>query len=610
MADYNSIYSGNYYYLDGGGIPLKYRSNASSFGFTLPPNTANQLQEVANKLNVGTKHIEVQGLDPKTFEAVPTPHLKEINRLSKLVGNKLSLHGPLVEPSGFNQQGGRWEEANRLQAERQITTAIERGHDLDPKGNIIVTLHSSAQLPEMLQREMVKGPDGKMVERTTSMYIVDPRTGRVGPLRETPKFFEENIQGKKYEFNPKQDLYKQNKDAWDKELYQVAYSADIAESRFEQYPPVIKELKEKISSGQITKEEVLKEFPESAPYLESGGNREASAELFIRNSYDQFKDVYDSAYESIQREIKNGNTSREADLKKLQDFTKNIGIEKLKRIQEQGDSETIREVVSKGLNILKDLKEPPRIFQPFNDFVIDKSSDTFANVAFNTYKKFKENAPVISIENPPAGGGISRAEDIKKLIDESRKKLQENLIQKQGLSNTEAQKVAEKMIGATWDVGHINMLRKYGYDNKDLAKQAEIIAPYLKHVHLSDNFGYEHTELPMGMGNVPLKEEFDKFKDKIDKVQKVVEVGDWYQHFKTTPVMETFEAFGSPIYSSGSPYWTGRANIYAPYFSGYGTMLPDQHFQMYGSGFSGLPTELGGQQQSRGSRATGGTPMA
>ena len=58
------------------------------------------------------------------------------------------------------------------------------------------------------------------------------------------------------------------------------------------------------------------------------------------------------------------------------------------------------------------------------------------------------------------------------------------------------------------------------------------------------------------------------------------------------------------------PYWNQASFNYGNYFAGYGTMLHDQHFQTYGGGFSGLPTELGGQVQAKGSRATGGTPMA
>ena len=42
--------------------------------------------------------------------------------------------------------------------------------------------------------------------------------------------------------------------------------------------------------------------------------------------------------------------------------------------------------------------ETPDIYKPFNEFVIDKSSDTFSNVAFSSYKKFGNKSPIISIE--------------------------------------------------------------------------------------------------------------------------------------------------------------------------------------------------------------------
>jgi hypothetical protein len=49
--------------------------------------------------------------------------------------------------------------------------------------------------------------------------------------------------------------------------------------------------------------------------------------------------------------------------------------------------------------------------------------------------------------------------------------------------------------------------------------------------------------------------------------------------------------------------------MYGAYFSGYGATLPEQHFSMYGGGFSSLPTELGGQVPGTGGRRFAGTPM-
>ncbi|MFA6022682.1 MAG: hypothetical protein WC781_01190 [Candidatus Pacearchaeota archaeon] len=604
MSVYNSIYGGRYYSLDDNyKAPMGYEQRTSGLGLAIDPRTANQLQEVSNKLNIGGKHIEVQGTFANILEAIPDEHLKEIKKVSELTGSKLSFHGPLLEPSGFNQQGGKWDESNRQQIERQLTNAVERSHMLDPKGNIVVTLHSSAQLPEMLQRERVKTPDGKYEEKVTGMYIVDPRTGKVDMLKETERYFEENIQGKKYKFDVNVELEKRNRETWDNTLNQFAYYADRASEALESPKAPEEQINHLIKEGKLTEKEAMEQYPEV--YNPEAGSmsekRENFARIYLRNSYDQLKDLYDMAYRSAKDD------GRQGDLDKLDKFAREISkdYDKLKNY----DLETMNKVVQEGVKVLEDIKQTS-IFQPFNNFVIDKSAQTFANVATSAYEKFIDNAPIISIENPPAGSGISRAEDMKILIDKSREKLVENL-SKKGVSEGEAKKIAEKMIGATWDVGHINMLRKFGYEKEQLVKQAETIAPYVKHVHLSDNFGYEHTELPMGMGNVPLKEELAKFGDKLNKIQKVVETGDWWQHFKTPPMMETFSAFGSPIYSSGaSQYWNRAASTYGSYFAGYGTTLPEQHFSMYGGGFSGLPTELGGQQQTRGSRATGGTPMA
>ena len=200
---------------------------------------------------------------------------------------------------------------------------------------------------------------------------------------------------------------------------------------------------------------------------------------------------------------------------------------------------------------------------------------------------------------------------MKELIVKAREKFVQKAVE-DGMSKNMAENQAKKLIGATWDVGHINMLRKFGYGDKELREQAKTIAPFVKHIHLSDNFGLEHTELPMGMGNVPMKAHLEELRkahgDKLDKIKKVIETGDWYQHFQKTPIRETFAAFGSPIYPmQNAPYWNQAMNTSAGYFSGYGAMLPEQHFQTYGAGFSSLPQELGGQMGGK-SRVSG-NPM-
>ena len=91
------------------------------------------------------------------------------------------------------------------------------------------------------------------------------------------------------------------------------------------------------------------------------------------------------------------------------------------------------------------------------------------------------------------------------------------------------------------------------------------------------------------------------------KVKQIVETGNWYQHFQTTPFAETLSAFGSPIYGMKmSPYWNQAYSTQSPYFSGYG-FNPEIHHSIYGSGFSSLPVELGGQLSGR--NRLSGSPM-
>jgi sugar phosphate isomerase/epimerase len=604
MVVYQSIYEGGGYSLDPKyslAVDSQYASPTSSFALALDPRTANQLKEVSDKTNTGAKMLEFQGTFSKQLEAIPEQHLDEVRRQTKLTGVKLTMHGPMEEPSGFTsgQGGSEWREENRQHVERQFTQALERANKLDPKGNIIVTLHSTAQLPEMLQREKVKGK-----EQVKSVYVVDSRTGRVGQLKEELKYFPQEKDQKSYKFNPDNELKRLNKDNWFNQLDQAVYHMDIATQRSsrDEIPKGVQLAQDMIDSGKVTTEEMIAKQPELKEHLLALNNVGRSEGIYVRNSYQELKKLYDEAYHSAVE------LGRKEDIKKLDGFR-----EEVKKNWDQIESEKpnlriLKKVVEEGVDTLRDLDESPQVFKRLQNFIIDKSSDTFSNVALNTYNKFGNNSPIISIENPPAGQGLSRAEDMKELVDESRKKFVEKL-RNEGHSRSDAKAIAEKLIGVTWDVGHINMIRKFGYEKEDLLKEAKTIKPYLKHIHLSDNFGFEHTELPMGMGNVPIKETAKVFGKKFKNISKAIETGDWYQHFQTTPFQYELSAFGSSV-GAGEAKWNQVAWGYAPYFAGYGTVNPDIHHQIYGRGFSGLPQELGGQMPGTESSRTTGTPMA
>ncbi|MDO8656039.1 MAG: TIM barrel protein, partial [Nanoarchaeota archaeon] len=340
------------------------------------------------------------------------------------------------------------------------------------------------------------------------------------------------------------------------------------------------------------------------PYKEGFQERVSAlvhGDTYLRDAYHDLQNMFNQAYEVALKNDSKG------DIKRLDGFRDEIAPN-LKHIKDPMKLQEFADQIVRGVNLMRGI-HPPQAFKSLKEFAIDKSSDTFSNIAFKAYKEFKDSTPIISIENPPVGMGLARANELKAVVDMSRDKLRDKFIQDGGLSKSEAEKQAEKLIGITWDVGHINMLRKYGYTDEDIVAQTKTVAERVKHVHLSDNFGMEHTELPMGMGNVPVKPMLEAIHKYNKQVKKIVETGgSWFRDFKVTPMRETLRAFGSPLYSMKmAPNWGQFANTSEGYFAGYGTMLPEMHFSTYGSGFSNLPQELGGQMGGR--SRMGGAPI-
>src|SRR3989344_2160678 len=101
-------------------------------GVSTDPRTANLLKEVSDKIAPGQKVVELSlGIFPDVpIEVIPKQHLKEINRLSKLTGVDMTIHGPLIEASGLGKEG--FSETNRGIAEKKINQTVERSHEVNP----------------------------------------------------------------------------------------------------------------------------------------------------------------------------------------------------------------------------------------------------------------------------------------------------------------------------------------------------------------------------------------------------------------------------------------------------------------------------------------------
>ncbi len=601
-----------------------YRLKAGNIGFPTDPFTANQLKAVSDKLSSGTKHIELTavhlgGGDPmKLLETIPKQHFKEINRLKKLTGAELSMHGPLVEASGVNND--RFDEATRQEAELGVWRTMERGHELDPKGNVMITFHSSNGLPEPVKTIVEVDPQtGKPKEKIVQFLYIDETQGKVGGLGELkPDYFE----GKKFT-NHKEFLEERNKEQWTGTIADINRQAVQGRGIVDEALKInkVQAFKEFLDKNPIElayeeykaggKEKLKTDAgPELYPVLEHTFERMNYADAYLKDAYNTMKNLFNTAYETA---VKKGDDEQK---KKLDVFLEE-NSSTIKDIQQHpARLGELGQVIANGLEVIKEVV--PQRFAPLREFALDKASDTFGNVALKSYKEFRDTSPIISIENPPTTLGLTRAEDLKDLVKMSRAKFAEKAMSELGMSEKEARKKAEMLIGVTWDVGHINQLRKYGYSDKDILKETEKIAPYVKHTHLSDNFGLSNVELPMGMGNVPTKGHFEIISNalgkKIEKLKAISETGDWHSTSpgalgmgKITPTRETLMGMGSPIYSMKmAPYWN-QTPISGYYFGGIGATNPDVHHQYFGSGFTNLPLEFGGQMG--GKNRLSGAPM-
>jgi sugar phosphate isomerase/epimerase len=586
-----------------------YKMNFSDIGTSLDARTADQVKEVSKQLNTGIKTVEVAAHSPEVFDAMPKDQFKEINRMSKLLKIEPTMHAPMVDPTGITEQG--WSELNQELAKRQLLDAVTRGQELRPDGNVVITMHASTVGLPPTELKIKEGNN----EKVKSMLFINPQ-GKLGQIKEEDRYFPEEgekFTGEAQKFNPIAELKRKNKDAWLGALQNVTYYTDFAERSLDEGKiPLedkkrIMEAKElKQNTGDINTIQPLAEKFKDNRNIEHG-------EIYLKKAYEELKGLFDMAYKNAESE----------DKKLLRDYANEMTLKIKDYSNFRKNPEKIHEFaedIEKGARILGDIKNP-KIFSPLTDFAREKSAETFGDIAFESYKKFKDKSPIISIENHPAGQSLlTTGEDLKEVIE----KAQRNFVEKAtlssdkgglGLSTSEAKQQAKKLIGATWDVGHINMLRKYGYTEKDIIKETEKVAKHVKHVHLSDNFGFEHTELPMGMGNVPIKEIMQRLGKEGFKGKKVAEALSWWQHFSNqgvnSAIVPTMQAFGSPVFSNsqGGPGWNNSYGTIGNYFGFPMAYMPEKHFSLYGSGFSSLPQELGGQIPGTNSRFSG-TPNA
>ena len=590
-SDYSSdIYPGGYSPLN----PMQGYFQAGKFGMTTDPRNANILQEVFSKLSSGVKQVEIEAVSPDFLDSVPKQALKEVARLSKLTGIDVSLHGPVMDVSGISQQG--FSEVERETAERKIIEFLKRAKELNPEGNIPVNFHSAEGIPGAhLIPPSQREKEGTKYKR---MVVINRDTGRLNTFEGEKEFRPGGEQVTEVSISPEERLNNWNSTEWKNSMFQIEVNRENAERIMENIHPIFISQFAQLQTGQLKPENLNKDEITQIKKI-------SSAFEFIDQARASVNSHFSRAYEIAKKDNNQEQINLLNALSKRYGELVGMDGERIKAPEKYFNPKVYSDALYELTRVLE--ATPPKAWVPIEDFALEKSSQTFGNAAYKAYKDLKgKNVPLLVIENPPAGFALSTGEDIKNMVEKSREQFVKKAVEG-GMSKDYAEEEAKKLIGATWDVGHINMLRKYGYSEKEIVEETKKVAPFVRHVHLSDNFGFEHTELPMGMGNVPLKEMMEKLGENGYDARKIIEAAQWWQHFKTPPFQETLEAVGSPLYSMKmAPYWSQAPGLYQGYSSGYGAMLPQINYETFAAGFSRLPSELGGSVQgAQGSRMSG-----
>lgn len=597
-GDYTqSIYQGGYDSLDPAKSNEFYTGavvRASDIGISINPQTANQLSEVNKVLNQGFVPVEMGAMSGDIFEAIPDQHFDEVRRVAKLTGAKISLHAPIqnMDVSGMTEQG--WSEQSRKNVENQLIDVINKSQRLDDRGGTPVTVHSS----------MIPGTITNQKGEIQKITAINQDTYKMVPIEEDVRYIPSLGLETKDIMTPEVGLETINNTEWHNSLSAIGMQKKAADEVLGNAAAAL----EPIFREGYDKEIGLSKDQQAAMH------KAQKAKLILSDAATGFNSAFNKAAKYSKDE-----DSRDV-LGKISEKWK-VHSEKMgnlyKSFKEKKIDANEYEVGRVGLSIAEtELIDnsliqiggihTPEVYVQSKDFAQKKSAETFANVALASYQmanKAGKDASKICIENMFPDMAFSTAKEMNELVEASRDKFVDNAKARGIMSESQAKKQAEEIIGVTFDVGHLNLARKHGFQDEDLAREAEMIAKNVKHVHLTDNFGFSDSHLAPGMGNVPHKLLLEKLEKAGFEGRKIVEAGGLINHFKESPFMYSLAALGAPMSSSGGVggSWNTSYGLQEGYFGGFGGMLPQTSYTMFGAGFSQLPAELGGNVQGRSS---------
>ena len=491
------------------------------------------LQGLKSNIFVGASQVELGFMGQgKGFRSQPTgwtpesvsrPEREAIKQLAKINEVQLSTHAtPNVAISGIGEQG--FSEDQRERALFEVKKAIDFAADTAEGGPVV--LHAQEFPRPLFEKYKEQGflqyPEE---EEKAPAQLVDTSSGRVIPLRrdtrvaipkggwDTPKRKDDGTV--EFEVKSLNDLYKESLKKGEKKVFAEFYTdylrkdLDLNKGEERRWAIDAKDHEKEANEiqGMIKSiEKQAQQYPKEAKY--SAIQLAEQSKLAPSKGSSEYQEFLQNPLDYIKKAEH-----------KLRDRASS-----LYQISQSYGSK------------YEEAKDQFERIKPIEDYGIKQSSEAVARAAmygYNLEKSRNLERPITIVpENwtPEVYGG--HPEELKKLVQESRRAMTDQLVKEKHIDKEQAKKIAQEHIKATFDIGHVNMWRKYfqGSDKEfkqwvDTQVQDLLKNNIIGHVHITDNFGYHDEHLTPGEGTAPIKEFLQRLETQDYKGTIVAEPG-------------------------------------------------------------------------------------
>ena len=503
------------------------------------------------------------GMTPESFTK---SEREDIRQLAKINEIELSTHAApdLGWTSGINRENTAFSPHLKENALHEIQRATEFAGDTTDGGAVVVHLSEFPRAIFEADEQFQAHPEE---EKKAPVYLVDKQTGQIQGI---PRDTVVRLPLKDKEGNYVRD-----------DFGVVKFDNPITYEQLRQ-----EEMKHAKAEGRTANPEKLFYDLHNARQIESAKGevgRWSDAAEGHRKEYERLEEIK-KQYEDLKKTSKNEKAIKEFLQKGMEEggyAPRPAGFRGQEQYQEfqNKPEEYLKELIaqekyryeynqstamsaSKQLQEAQDNKER---FEPIQDYGVRESADTIARAAMHAYdvekKKDLERPLFISPENWTPETYGNHPQEYKKIIQESRKAMENMLLTREKASSKEeAQKIAREHIKGTFDIGHLNFWRKYfkGSD-EDFDKWVEKESKDLMeegitgNVHLSDNFGYHDEHLTPGEGNAPIERFIEHMEKAGYKGRYIGEPGGQHQHDIHKSWTGSLKTANSPIYKTADP---------------------------------------------------------